>query len=54
VLSGLMLIRETPKYLRSDNGSEFTAKKLKKWLQNVGVITTCLKYKTPLFFNHQG
>ncbi len=47
VLSGLMLLKGTPEYLRSDNGSEFTAKKLRKWLQNAGVITTYIEPGSP-------
>lgn len=47
VLSGIMLIRGTPEYLRSDNGSEFTAKKIRQWLQNVGVITTYIEPGSP-------
>jgi transposase InsO family protein len=47
VLSEIMLIRGTPEYLRSDNGSEFTAKKIRQWLQNVGVITTYIEPGSP-------
>lgn len=47
VLSGLMLLKGTPEYLRSDNGSEFTARKLRKWLQNAGVITTYIEPGSP-------
>ena len=35
VLSGLMVTKGCTEYLRSDNGSEFTANKLRKWLLNV-------------------
>jgi transposase InsO family protein len=47
VLAGLMLLNGTPEYLRSDNGPEFTAKKIRKWLQNAGVITTCIEPGSP-------
>jgi putative transposase len=47
VLSGLMLLRGTPEYLRSDNGSEFTAKKIRKWLKNAGVITAYIEPGSP-------
>lgn len=47
VLSGLMVIRGCPEYLRSDNGSEFTANKLRKWLSNVGVITAYIEPGSP-------
>ena len=43
ILSDLMVSIGTPEYLRSDNGSEFTAKKLMKWLSDVGVITTYIE-----------
>lgn len=47
VLSGLMVIKGYPEYLRSDNGSEFTANKLRKWLGNVGVITAYIEPGSP-------
>ena len=47
VLAGLMLLKGTPEYLRSDNGPEFTAKKVRKWLQNIGVITTYIEPGSP-------
>ena len=34
-LEGLFTIRGSPKYLRSDNGSEFTAKSIREWLQRL-------------------
>ena len=39
-LAELMLLHGTPEYLRSDNGPEFTAKKVRKWLDNAGVISS--------------
>ena len=47
VLSGLMVTKGCPEYLRSDNGSEFTANKLRKWLSNVGVITAYIEPGSP-------
>ena len=47
VLAGLMLLNGTPEYLRSDNGPEFTAKKIRKWLEKAGVITTYIEPGSP-------
>lgn len=47
VLAGLMLLHGTPEYLRSDNGTEFTAKKIRAWLQNAGVITAYIEPGSP-------
>ena len=47
VLSGLMIIRGCPEYLRSDNGSEFAANRLRKWLSSVGVITAYIEPGSP-------
>lgn len=46
-LSGLMVTRGCPVYLRSDNGSEFTAKKLRQWLSEIGVITAYIEPGSP-------
>lgn len=46
-LSALMLLHGTPEYLRSDNGPEFVAKRLRQWLQNAGVITTYIEPGSP-------
>ena len=43
-LSWLMLTRGVPQYIRSDNGSEFTANVVRDWLKRVGVSTL---YITP-------
>ena len=43
-ISNLFLTRGIPDYIRSDNGSEFTAKMLQKFIQDVGVKTA---YITP-------
>lgn len=47
MLSGLMLLRGTPEYLRSDNGREFTATKIREWLRNAGVITAYIEPGSP-------
>lgn len=47
VLSGLIVIKGCPAYLRSDNGTEFIAKKLQQWLSNVGVITAYIEPGSP-------
>lgn len=36
-LSNLFIVRGIPQHIRSDNGSEFTAKEVCKWLTSVGV-----------------
>jgi len=46
-LADLMLFRGAPMYLRSDNGSEFTANAVRKWLANIGVITTYIEPGSP-------
>jgi putative transposase len=38
-LSDLFVRRGVPSYVRSDNGSEFTASKVRQWLARVGVTT---------------
>ena len=38
-LTWLMAARGVPKYIRSDNGAEFTAKAVQNWLSNVGAST---------------
>ena len=39
VLADLMVARGMPDYIRSDNGSEFTAKAVREWLKKIGVKT---------------
>ena len=48
VLSQLMLLNGTPQYLRSDNGSEFTANKIRDWLDRIGVITAYIEPRESL------
>jgi transposase InsO family protein len=47
VLAGLILIHGTPEYIRSDNGPEFTAKKIRQWFKRIGVITTYIEPGSP-------
>lgn len=47
VLADIMVRRGCPEYLRSDNGSEFIAKRLRHWLSNLGVITTYIEPGSP-------
>ena len=43
----LFIERGVPEYIRSDNGSEFTAKAVRKWLSNVGVKTLYIEPGSP-------
>ncbi len=43
----LLVTRGCPEYIRSDEGSEFTAKVLREWLANIGVITTYIEPGSP-------
>ncbi|MEA5058444.1 MAG: integrase core domain-containing protein [Candidatus Pelethousia sp.] len=47
LLSDLMLIRGVPEYMRSDNGSEFTARQIRKWLRDAGFITAYIEPGSP-------
>ena len=38
-LSALLVTHDVPDYFRSDNGSEFTAIEIRKWLKRLGVKT---------------
>lgn len=46
-LAWLMATRGVPEHIRSDNGSEFTAKAVRKWLKNVGVRTLFIEPGSP-------
>ncbi len=46
-LADLFLGRGTPTYLRSDNGSEFTATEVRSWLERVGVKTLFIEPGSP-------
>lgn len=47
VLADLMILRGCPEYLRSDNGTEFTATALKKWLLAISVTTAYIEPGSP-------
>ena len=46
-LTNLFLDRGTPEYIRSDNGSEFTAEYIRQWLKNLGVKTLFIEPGSP-------
>ena len=46
-LSTLFITEGTPDYIRSDNGSEFTAKTLREWIESVGVKTAYIEPGSP-------
>ncbi|MCX7414873.1 MAG: IS3 family transposase [Planctomycetia bacterium] len=46
-LSDLFVHRGVPEHIRSDNGSEFTAKSVREWLGRVGVKTLFIKPGSP-------
>ena len=43
----LFLLRGVPEHIRSDNGPEFTAKVIRRWLKNVGVKTLFIEPGSP-------
>jgi len=46
-LTDLFVRRGTPQYIRSDNGSEFTATPVREWLAKVGVKTLYIERGSP-------
>ena len=46
-LAELFVERGAPTYLRSDNGSEFTATAVREWLERVGVKTLFIEPGSP-------
>ena len=46
-LSDLFIHRGVPKYIRSDNGPEFTANRVRAWLERVEVQTLCIEPGSP-------
>jgi putative transposase len=46
-LYNLFLFRGVPEHIRSDNGSEFTAKEIRKWLAEMGVKTLFITPGSP-------
>jgi putative transposase len=47
VLFELFIFRGIPKHIRSDNGPEFTAKAVRKWLERLGVKTLFIEPGSP-------
>lgn len=47
VLANLMFQKGVPEYIRSDNGSEFTNKKIRQWLAKTGVVTAFIEPGSP-------
>ena len=43
----LFLLRGVPEHIRSDNGPEFTAKEVRRWLNRVGVKTLFIELGSP-------
>jgi putative transposase len=46
-LAGLFVRHGVPEYIRSDNGSEFTAKAVRHWLSRIGVRTLYIEPGSP-------
>lgn len=46
-LSTLLITEGVPDYIRSDNGSEFTAKALREWIGSLGVKTAYIEPGSP-------
>ena len=47
VLADVMICRGTPQYIRSDNGPEFIATALRKWIADVGTQTAYIEPGSP-------
>jgi putative transposase len=47
ILSTLFISEGVPDYIRSDNGSEFTAKALRQWIGSIGVKTAYIEPGSP-------
>jgi len=47
LLFNLFIFRGIPDYIRSDNGPEFTAKAVRKWLNRLGVKTLFIEPGSP-------
>jgi putative transposase len=46
-LADVMLVRGIPEHIRSDNGPEFIAEELRKWLGKVGTRTLYIEPGSP-------
>ena len=51
ILADLMLTRGIPSYIRSDNGTEFTAAKLREWLSEIYVASAYIEPGSPWEMN---
>jgi transposase InsO family protein len=47
IINKLFVLRGIPKHIRSDNGPEFTARTVRKWLSRLGVKTLFLEPCSP-------
>lgn len=47
VMSDLFIVHGLPDHIRSDNGSEFTARTLKEWLHKLGIKTSYIEPGSP-------
>jgi transposase InsO family protein len=47
-LAGLMLVKGVPEHIRSDNGTEFTARAVREWLARVGAKTLYIKLRVSM------
>jgi transposase InsO family protein len=43
----LFVLRGIPEHIRSDNGPEFTAREIRKWLARIGVRTLFIERGSP-------
>jgi transposase InsO family protein len=48
-LADVMLVRGIPEHIRSDNGPEFIAEELRKWLGKVGTRTLYIEHSASVF-----
>jgi len=46
-LFSLFIFRATPEHIRSDNGPEFTAQAIRRWLNRLGVKTLFIEPRSP-------
>ena len=46
-LADLFITKGMPEHIRSDNGPEFTAKAVRKWLERLGVATLFIEPGSP-------
>ena len=47
VLTDLFILRGVPAFIRSDNGPEFIAKAVRKWIAAVGALTAYIELGSP-------